>query len=189
MVDIESFGPQPGGNIIQIAAVSFEFGSVSEPIEILENADRHLNLYPLLNGACDTETMAWWAQPENKAALDSIGAAPKLDVRECLRRLSSFVNSYLGKGAMIWAKPPGYDLKALADLYRRNGMEAPWHFRQEACLRTIAWLADKVPPKKFMVPDLSAKGLVARNALHDCVAQAILAQAAHRALVLDLSGK
>jgi hypothetical protein len=187
MIDIEAFGKQPGGDICQISAVSFEFGSISEPVEILENADRYLNLFPEQNGEQDHETIGWWQEPSQAEALKTIQNAPRLPVGECLNRLASFCKSYLGKHAMIWAKPPGYDLNALTDLYHAHGMPCPWHRRQEACLRTLVWLADHVPSKKFRVPDLSAKGLTMHNALHDCVAQAILAQSAQRALMLDVN--
>lgn len=187
MVDIEKLGNQYDGEIIQISAVSFEFGKVSEPIEILENNDRFLNLYPESgNGYVDPETLHWWMGEENRAAFQVIESAPKLPIEQCLERLASFCRSYLGKRAMIWAKPPGYDLRALAYAYEVRGMPVPWSFRQEACLRTLGFLADTLPSEKFSVPDLSAKGLVLHNALHDCVAQAILAQSAQRALAINI---
>jgi hypothetical protein len=189
MVDIEKLGPCEGGEFLQISAVSFDFGvSVAEPIEILENKDRFVCATIVAgNGMIGAEEQEFWGRPENAPAYEAIISQPHVHLRDALLQLQSFCNSYLGKRACIWAKPPGYDIRALEFAYRDYGIEIPWHMRQHGCLRTLVMLADRVPREKFRVPSLDGKGLVKHNALHDCVAQVALAQSAWRALHLNVS--
>jgi hypothetical protein len=191
MVDIEKLGPCLGGEFLQISAVSFDFGhSVVEPVEILENKDRFISATVASgNGVIGDEEMEFWNKPEHAGAFDSIRAQPQIPLRDALGQLQSFCGSYLGKKAFIWAKPPGYDLRALEEAYVRHGMKMPWGRWQEGCLRTLVMMADRVPREKFKVPSLESKGLLKHNALHDCVAQAILAQASWRALLLNQNGR
>lgn len=190
MVDIEKMGPCIGGEFLQISAVSFEFGQVVEPVEILENKDRFISLcIKRGNGTVGGDAKRLWDSAECRDALAYIEAQPTVPLRDGLAALSSFVKSYLGKKACMWSKPPSYDLVALEEGYHKHRMKTPWHYRQQGCVRTLIRLADRVPREKFKVPDLSAKGLVRHNALHDCVAQTILCQGAYRALLLQQSGR
>lgn len=196
MIDIERLFPSPGIEQLQIAAVSFDYAfQPQEAMEILNNPDRWINVL------CEYETSAhepsaakFWAAAEQKPALDLINAMPKVELSFGLTQLSTFVKSYLGNRANVWAKPPSFDLQILRELYWRVAPESeedpcPWRWNQEGCLRTTTWLADRVPRKKFRLPDTSATGIVRHYALHDAVSQVILAQGAYRALLETARGQ
>lgn len=190
MCDIEMLAPIPGGQLLQLSAVSFDFAfKPQEAMEILSNPDRFINIaFAYYGGHVSPETMAFWELPEQRAAFELIDKMPKVSRREGLEKFSTFVRSFLGSRASIWAKPPLFDLLVLRDAYNAEFVESeldptPWAKKQESCLRTMMWLADRVPREKFRVPDMTSQGLVKHYALHDCVQQVIVAQSAYRALL------
>lgn len=186
-IDIETLGSGPDAQITQIGMVSFDFSyQVQEAVEILNNEDRWLNLYVEdYQGSRDESNVKFWNAPEQAEAKRGIDLATKIPLTTALDEISAFVNSFLGKRANVWAYPPAFDLRVLRAAYKRVGRECPWHWRQEACLRTLVWTADRVPRNKFKVPDISSQGLVPHNALHDAVEQTLIAQGAYRALLLQ----
>jgi hypothetical protein len=201
MVDIEMADPQMGGHIMQLSAVAFDFGfRPHEAMEILSQTDKLFNVsFSYYGGSINDETMAWWDRAA-PAACSLITEMPKVSIQEGLERFNTFVRSFLGNKANVWAKPPLFDLQVLRAAYCTHYTPpgddvdltldpTPWLRKQEACARTLVWLADRVPRQKFRVPDMTSQGLVQHFALHDCVQQVIVAQAAYRALVENARGK
>lgn len=199
MLDIERIFPEVGSHrqLIQVAAVCFDFGfKPQEALEILENPDRWLNIafeYDNPDDTYDPSVFAFWAAPERAAARALIDKMPVVSADFGLTQLSNFITQFLGKRAMIWAKPPGFDLRFLRtaywDTFDSEDDKTPWSWSQEACLRTLSWVADRVPRNKFRLPDVSSQGLVEHFGLHDAIEQTILAQGAYRALVEQARAK
>jgi hypothetical protein len=93
---------------------------------------------------------------------------------------------WLGKRGKMWALPPQFDLRIIRGNYAwaASHVPVPWHYSQEHDLRTLLWLATKLPQANFKAPSMEGKGLIPHFALHDAAKQAVLAQAAYRALTL-----
>lgn len=200
MIDIERIFPEVGSprQLIQVGVVSFDFGfKPQEALEILENPDRWLNIlfeYENPEEAYDPSVFAFWAAPDRAAPRSLIDKMPVVSADFGLTQLSNFIKQFLGKRAMIWAKPPGFDLRFLRTAYwntfpTTEDDATPWSWSQEACLRTLGWIADRVPRNKFKLPDVTSQGLVAHFGLHDAIEQTILAQGAYRALVEQARAK
>lgn len=192
MVDIETLSPESTGRILQVSAIAFELnGKVQDPHELLQYEDRWFDavIRPYPTGHEDARTMQWWASDEPAAAKKLLDARPQEALTSALMRFSAFARHWLGKRGGVWAKPPQFDLRILRATYEAFGYPAPWHYRQEHDLRTLVWVARKVPQVYFQVPSTAGAGLVPHYGLHDAVEQAVLAQAAHRALTLTAAAR
>lgn len=196
MIDIETTGSQDDARILQIAAVAFELnGKVQEPHEILRDAERWYDvsvIYPDLGRqpTVDRSNIEFWQQPAQQVAYDLLARRPAVVVQDALEGLGAFLLRWLGKRGGVWAKPPSFDLRILRGHYQIYGepdLALPWSGAQEYDLRTLLWGAKKVQGAHFRVPDMSGAGLTAHFALHDAVRQAVVAQAAFRALGLHVA--
>lgn len=183
MVDIETYGNRDNAQILQLSAVAFELdGKVREPHEMLQSEERWFDkvVQRYKGGSRDPSNVAFWKHADQAAVLARIEGQPKHAVAETLEAFGKFVNLWLGSHGKIWARPPQFDLRIIRGNYRGA---APWHHSQECDLRTLLWLAAKVP-QIVKAPDMAGKGLVKHYALHDAAVQATKAQAAYRALMI-----
>lgn len=186
MLDLETFGSGDDAQILQISAVAYELnGVVLDPHELLQYDDRWFDavVEPYYGGR-DASNVAFWGGLEAATALERINMQPRTSIDAALDKFTAFVGRWLGKRGSIWAKPTTFDLRILRGAYREAKKKTPWEWTQEQELRTLLWAAKKVPRTNFRVPDMSTTGFVQHYALHDCVTQAIQAQAAFRALSL-----
>jgi hypothetical protein len=137
-----------------LAVVAFEFGSVKDPHELLQDEAR------------------WrvWRVPyphDNRTARELAGA------------LMDKHRGFLGRRGCLWVND--HDLSMLRVLTTPN-VAIPWEESQVMCPATLLWAARRVPQAHFRAP--APQGLEPGNALHDAVQQAVLLQAAFRALSL-----
>jgi hypothetical protein len=191
MIDVETWATSADAALLQVGAVAFDFDHTLEPHEHLQRESLIFTgtVEPSFeySGAVryDADTQAWWAHAERQRAMCSIlEMAGRDDAKPVLERFADWVSRNVGRQARVWAKPPIFDLAVLRHNFTVFGVECPWHFRQEADLRTLAWAAQHVLGAEFHVPDIVGAGMIKHNALHDAAVQATLAQAALRALVL-----
>ena len=187
MVDIEVAGSTDRGLLMQLSAVAFELGGgVCEPHELLQGDDRWFDavIEPYTGGEVGRSNMKFWTAPEQAEAKAHIDAQPKIAIKAALASFSKFVDLWLGKRGKMWALPPQFDLRIIRGSYDMFKQKVPWHYSQEHDLRTLLWLATKLPQANFRAPDMEGKGLIKHYALHDAARQATLAQAAYRALTL-----
>jgi hypothetical protein len=84
----------------------------------------------------------------------------------------------LGRRGNLWVSD--HDAALLRVLL---AFDPPWEPKQVMCPTTLLWVAKRVPEVHFRVPAIS--GLVAGNALHEAVQQAVILQGAFRALSLN----
>lgn len=193
MIDIETLGGKDNAYILQLSAVAFEMtGSVQEPHEILRDKERWYDVsvaYPEggPDATWDQSNADFWQSPSQRDALALIMRRQQTPVVEALEGLGRFIGRWLGKRGGVWAKPPSFDLRILRGHYLAREVDLPWSGAQEYDLRSLLWAAKKVHAAHFRVPDMSSVGLVAHFALHDAVRQAVVAQAAFRALGLHLA--
>jgi hypothetical protein len=184
-IDIEAAGPAPAGRLIQIGAVAFDltFGA-SEQVEMLVDTAKCLDVViaPYELGVDGRREIEFWQSPGAAEAKRMINAAPAVELAEGLSRLSEFVQKYLGNGGSVWAKPPSFDCTILRHAYRLAGLQCPWSFRVEDCVRTAVRMAKRIGRGPLMVPDDQRKGLVKHYAVHDAIEQALLVRAAWRSI-------
>ncbi len=187
MIDCEALGFGERGTLLQLSAVAFELnGAVLDPHELLQYEDRWFNAHihdPM--GSVTPSAAQFWQAPEQAEALARITATPAVFLSDALTRFNVFVKQWLGKRGYIWAKPVHFDVPLLRGAYTRSHLEPAWHPKNELDLRTMLWLAKKMPRANFLVPDIADQGLTKHFALHDAVVQAICAQAAFNALTIS----
>lgn len=152
MLDLETLGTKPGCVILQLAAVEFEGDA------ILALFDVKIDIKSCLEAGLyiDTETLKWWSQQEN---IGSVMTGTE-SLREALEAFSRWVA--LCESGEIWANGASFDFPILAAAYEKVGLEQPWSFRDERCLRTVRALSG--------VGDLKGRELVglAHDAMSDC---------------------
>lgn len=198
MTDIECYGDAEDKRVLQLSAVAFDLdGRVSDPHELLQTEDcwfdgvvewdvSDFDSEPA-NFPVNRDTVEWWASPPQEAArvllLKAVEERAAPSIQDLLARFSKFVVARAGKKGGMWALPPTYDLKVLRDLYEYELMPVPWHYRQERCARTALEMSRRLATVKG--PDMNTVGLVQHNGLHDAARQAVLVQAAYRAVGLS----
>ena len=68
-----------------------------------------------------------------------------------------------GRSYELYANSPSFDCNKLKSLFRDWGFDAPWDFRRERCLRTLAANAGI---DQYSVPKVP--GFIKHHAYHDC---------------------
>jgi hypothetical protein len=172
MLDFETLGTRPGCCVLTFGAVFFSstednpLGSEFSSVVSVESQKR-LGLHT------DPDTIAWWktqseeAQAAVRQAYDESRAPPLEDVLEFF---SEYLLQEVGhkKNVQIWGNGADFDNVILAALYHAAKMEAPWHFYNNRCYRTLKNVVKG--------PKLVRQG-VHHNALDDAKSQAMHAVA------------
>jgi hypothetical protein len=166
MLDIETFGTQPGSVIRSIGAATFDLdGSVGATF--YANIDDASALAAGL--VIDPKTAEWWLQ-QPAAARRALLVNP-IPFRDALRQ---FRDWYWSQNApFVWAQGANFDPPLLEAAYRAVGEEPPWRFYNVRDTRTVYDLFS------FDTRDL-VRMRVHHNALDDTLHQIALVAAALR---------
>lgn len=150
MLDLETLGTKPGCVILQLAAVEFEGEA------ILDHFDVKIDIKSCLEAGLyiDTETLRWWGQQENIGSVMTGTAS----LKETLEAFSRWVARC--EPGEIWANGASFDFPILAAAYEKVGLEQPWSFQDERCLRTVRALSG--------VEDLTERVGRVHDAMSDC---------------------
>ncbi len=175
MIDLETMGVSPNGAIVAIGAAFFnmETGEVGSTFDIPVNLESSQELGMEIHAS----TVLWWFRQSTEAiALWNTDKALTLP-----RALEEFIgwyerNSFTKTG--VWANAPTFDLDIMRTAFRLAGMGAPWHFKQERCVRTLVQMSRDVG---FNPRAAEQKG-VEHGALDDCLHQIEYCCAAWRAI-------
>jgi len=162
MVDVESLGIHPGSVLLSIGAVRFSMGlgrSLGE--EFYVNIDVGSSLRFGLK--IESSTFYWWMRQGDNARWSLSNPKP-LQLLDALAAFREFVVP--DESPMLWAKPPGFDLGLLQELYRNTDQPRPWGFRNERDVRTFC---DAAARMKWEYPKI--KSSIKHNALADAKAQ------------------
>lgn len=130
MVDIETMGTDSYSAIVSIGALEFDINTGKTGREFYTNVDLQscIDIGLIVNGA----TIMWWLK-QSKAAKESLQVMP-VHIKTALESFSGFCNSF----HQVWGNSARFDLGLLENAYVKCGMKAPWSFRNERCLRTLA---------------------------------------------------
>lgn len=168
MLDLETWGTEPGCDIRSIGAVVFD----PESLNVLDTS-----FYQAVSGGeqyglvRDPNTVEWWDNQSEEAR--SAFAKPV----HILRGLNEFSVWYgmLGDPAEVtlWCNGPHFDEVILKAAYKACEVKHPWHYRAPRDFRTIMEAAGW--------PDVHRAGTY-HNALDDAITQAIGVIEAYRIL-------
>ena len=155
MLDLETWGTEPGCDIRSIGAVVFDpvAGTVSDTDQFyiatdnprgyggtpstrgrfFETGNPHDRLrYPLKR---DPKTERWWSEQsaETQAAFEN-----PVDLRIALSRFSVWLADVCPNPSdlRLWAHGPQFDVSILAAAYAAVGEPVPWHYRSPRDTRT-----------------------------------------------------
>ncbi|MDO4704735.1 MAG: 3'-5' exonuclease [Comamonadaceae bacterium] len=169
MIDIETLGCAPGSVIMSTGAVYFQPGWVPT----LDDADDFVFYGEISQTSCiaaglvcDEATRQWWAGVTDLTArgvVERTAAAGAKPLAYVLGQFAQWLRKHRDAGFDVWARGPSFDLALLASAYRAIGVELPWRYQDERCVRTVASLPMAAP--------FESKG-ECHHALMDALAQA-----------------
>jgi len=155
MLDLETLGTGPDAVVTAIGVCRFD------EMKTLYTGCRTLD-YTKDPGDIDPGTLRWWLKQDRQVANDMLTGTEDpaivavwldgmLDVKE------------------VWANAPTFDCTILRNWYHRVvGREAPWHWRNERCMRTMYGYARHwgiaLPPVDGAAHDAGADAY--RQAIH-----------------------
>jgi exodeoxyribonuclease VIII len=146
MCDLETMSRGPDSALVGIGLVEFDFGQGLVGREFF----RAVNLADACKhgGKMDPATVAWWlSQPKEAQNAIMFSTYP---LRDALELVTQFVAS-CGKRdeVRMWAKGPSFDLAILSHSFRSLGMEQPWRFWNDRCVRTVSAIYGFVMPDEM----------------------------------------
>jgi hypothetical protein len=169
MIDFETLGTHADAVIMSIGAVKFDLESdriedaaFYASISIDSNLDAGRRI--------SEDTLLWWMKqsPEARAVFEE----PKQSLETVLVDFADWWSQ--GDARFIWSNGASFDIPMMSHAYNSFGMDTPWQFFNERCVRTYK----NLPGAK----NIKVENAVKHNALSDAVAQVRLVQAIQRKL-------
>lgn len=162
MLDLETMSTRPGAAIVAIGAVAFDrglgvLGSTFYEVIDLRSSAR--------SGSIDAGTVLWWLERDDDARAELV-RPDRVDLNHGLSLFERWLNQLGNPDEIpVWGNGADFDNVVLRTAYDRLNRMAPWHYRNNRCLRTL--LAQHPD-----VPEPTDDGLVHHHALHDALRQA-----------------
>lgn len=167
MLDKETLGTGPDAVIMSIGAVKFDLDS-----DAIDDAGFYASVSIDSNleakRKVDESTLIWWLGQSAEA--QTVFHEPKQSLKTAL---TDFID-WFGDAQFIWSNGASFDIPMMVHAMSHFGMERPWAFYNERCVRTYK----NLPGMKNVRVENPAK----HNALQDALAQAKLVQAIQRKL-------
>jgi len=199
MLDLETWGTEPGCDIRSIGACVFNplTGYVADPDDLIEmncniphtfyiacdnpvkEQDPTLGIereYPLHR---DPRTVKWWSEQSEAA---QAAFADPVDLRVALGRFSGWLCDLIGnqfhdtpfepiENIRLWSHGAHFDGPILAAAYKAVGLPVPWHYRAPRDTRTAFDMAGIDDHSAWLAQHPGPMG-VAHHALDDAICQA-----------------
>ena len=194
MVDIETMGTAVDAPIITIGAVLFTPSESSTFNGLMRKSFyRTVDIEDAVrfSGGVSGSTLKWWLGQDDKAIKRLLDPGAQ-SLKRCLQDLYQFCTDRSSRSPLdeayrhlpipkfMWAKSPDFDCSILRFAFDRFGLQWPFHFAYQRCVRTATDLAFPDPEDR---PDPAA-GTVAHDARDDAINQALMIQACYRQLGL-----
>lgn len=132
MLDLETWGTQPGSAIRSIGAVMFE------PTSTEIGADKFYQ--NILDESCvgvgltrDAGTEAWWAKPEQRRAQESLSVDPR-PIAEVIDGFNTWWQK--NRGIFVWSQGSNFDSVLWEAVAKACGKRVPWRFYDTRDTRT-----------------------------------------------------
>jgi hypothetical protein len=143
MIDIETLDTTPDAAILSIAAVAFDrYGNIAGKLH------KYTEDCPSGSTTKSMDTVLWWMVQDEEARNLQAGAE-RNPLTNVLKDLSIFFESFDGQEIAVWGNGAAFDNVILRRAYERNGLKAPWSYRQDRCYRTLAKLFPGVKAQEF----------------------------------------
>ena len=187
MLDLETWGTEPGCDIRSIGACVFDpvAGTVSDDQQFYIACDNPITAspydrelkYPLTR---DPRTVQWWSEQSDEA---QAAFADPVDLRDALWRFGDWLHtvdrnlSYpdgahrLTDDIRLWSHGPAFDPPILAAAYRAVGLPVPWHYRAPRDTRTCFDMAGIDDHSAWLNQHPGPMGVV-HHSLDDSICQA-----------------
>jgi DNA polymerase III epsilon subunit-like protein len=167
MLDKETLGTRADAVIMSIGAVRFDLDS-----DAIDDDGFYASVSIDSNLAAgrkiDEATLLWWLKQPAEA--QAVFHEPKQMLEAALCGFSD----WFGDAKFIWSNGASFDIPMMNYAMRSFGIEPPWEFYNERCVRTYK----NLPGFK----DVKVANPLKHNALHDAIAQAKLVQAIQKKL-------
>ena len=136
MLDIETMGTSANAAIIAIGAVFFDLEEMGDTFYT------KIDLQSCLDLGFDIEasTIEWWVGQSDQAK-DVLSPSGRTELQTALDLFAKFL-SKASSSAIIWGNGPAFDNAILSNAYRKIGVEKPWSYRDDRCVRTIRAIGD-----------------------------------------------
>ncbi len=165
MLDLETVATSANAAIISIGAVWFD---VQEGV-LGEAFYQAVDLSDVIKHGFDVDgsTLSWWMK-QSEAARQVFDDPGMVGIEAALKQFANFVKT-TNEPTRVWGKGPAFDNAILANAYRRMGLDKPWIYYDDRCVRTMQDVG-----KYFGIepPQFSDSGGVPHNALDDARYQA-----------------
>lgn len=170
MIDLESLATSHDAHILSIGLVSFD------PVAGKIFAGKTLGCGDAPQGrAISEKTLAWWREQSEEARLASLQC--DMPLNEALQQVIAFCQTH--QPEYVWANGPTFDIEIMQHAFAQHGLEWPFPYWAERCVRTARDMAALKP--NFEIPKFQG---VAHQAQADAEYQAQLVIAAYRHLGL-----
>lgn len=167
MLDIETLDTCTTAVVVSIGAVAFNPGTRELGERLYIPLARTISYQQGIGRTVSGDTMQWWMKqsPEVRAVF-SDNSNPRT-LSESLTMFSDFHARNGGPEAKLWGYGVDFDNMIVGSLYGAAGVERPWSYRQNRCLRTMKDMAES----RGLVLHTVRSG-THHNALDDAVTQA-----------------
>lgn len=144
-LDIETLSLKTNALVLQVGfcLINLDTGCRSMPVRLNVGRSQQEQRHQ------DPDTIAWWnnQDPDIRIAVLYPAASSMVSIQSVHFELSKVCQPH----RTVWANSPSFDCVILRSLFEDCGLEAPWNFRDERCLRTMAKFVDpegnRKPPK------------------------------------------
>lgn len=169
MLDIETTGLTARAGVWQFAMVEFDLetgdlkeGFINDTLSWIAQEDREVSEatveWTLEHG--DHKLFQHWDWGENYSTT----------IEGLHKRIAERLGDDWTQPYMVWCKGAKFDFAILQDLFSTTlGLPAPWHYRSEMCLRSLAQVY------RIMIGAPYQFDKAAHNAFDDCIIQAMAA--------------
>lgn len=161
MIDLESMGTRTDSAVVAIGACEFDMDR--DAIGALFYATADLSDAVGHGLKMDAGTVKWWLQQGDKSRQEI--ARPQFRLPVALGLFADWLHERGPREEVrVWGNGPSFDNAMLSHSYAACGIELPWRFRNDRCVRTLC----------AMYPSIAADARegVHHNALDDAIFQA-----------------
>jgi hypothetical protein len=142
MVDLETLGTTPGSAIVAIGAVEFDMQNLVLGYRFYRTIS--LKSCVAAGLTIEADTVTWWLGRTDAARRAITGGTP-LALVDALNEFTAFrAKCAPSDNVRVWGNGPSFDNALLSAAYRAVGLEQPWRFWNDRCLRTLSALFPSV---------------------------------------------
>jgi hypothetical protein len=148
MLDLETLGTTPGSAIVAIGAVEFDMQNLVLGARFY--ATISLKSCVQAGLTIDPDTVTWWLKQTDAARRAITGGTPFALV-DALNEFTAFLAKCApSDNVRVWGNGPSFDNALLSAAYRAVGLEQPWRYWNDRCLRTLSAMFPSIekPPRE-----------------------------------------